>query len=620
MHRPTARRPRGVAALALGVLLLGLNAAVAADLRTWSDATGKFTIKAKFVSLNDGKVTLEQEDGSKVEIELTKLSAADQKLATDLAKGDDNPFKPKSGSAAQAEPALAAVDWSGARTVELTPAQSEWKVSVGATPSVEGLVQQPVRLPPKGNFFEHAKGLVLNPVCKRAALGYTLNDPRQKGNSRTRVVLCDLTAGKVLGTATAPGHFAPVALSDDGNRVLVRRDEFGHSNQDRLEVWKLDGANVTKTLRWVPYDDLHGGERDVKWATFLDDQRAVSVSGSGKLVVWQLEPLKPLYSLLIQGNCIPGLSPDRNFLAFATGHDVGVLDVGAGRVVALQATPDMQFPALAFSPSGKKLACAAFDKLYVWDTATGKQERESGYYGLHVGGQAVWTDDDHILLGNRTLFDLETQVKVWDYHGHELVQYLGGKCWFEVSQGERAPGALVPATVPQANVTAALKKAMAEPDFFVLKPGTTVAIDVSPLPDTDQREKVRAALAEKLQANGCQVGESGTITLTALTEVGKEREVSYHTFGRIGMKSYKVKEHFSRVKFVYQGKSAWETTAGNVPFFVHLKEGQTMEQYLKEHEKPNYDWFTKVALPKLLTKPTGRPTLGSSQVTTAGVR
>src|SRR5262245_52744760 len=115
MYRPTARRPAGIAALAAAVALLGLTAAFAADLRTWTDATGKFTIKTKFVSLADGKVTLEQEDGSRVEIELTKLSAADQKVAQDLAKSDDNPFKPKTATGSPADPPLATVDWSGAR-------------------------------------------------------------------------------------------------------------------------------------------------------------------------------------------------------------------------------------------------------------------------------------------------------------------------------------------------------------------------------------------------------------------------------------------------------------------------------------------------------------------------
>jgi hypothetical protein len=82
-----------------------------------------------------------------------------------------------------------------------------------------------------------------------------------------------------------------------------------------------------------------------------------------------------------------------------------------------------------------------------------------------------------------------------------------------------------------------------------------------------------------------------------------------------------VKEHTSKVQFNYQGKSAWQSAAGSIPFFVRLKEAETMEQYLKEHEKPNYEWFEKVELPKLLIKPTGgAPGLGTSRVTTAGLR
>ena len=46
-----------------------------------------------------------------------------------------------------------------------------------------------------------------------------------------------------------------------------------------------------------------------------------------------------------------------------------------------------------------------------------------------------------------------------------------------------------------------------------------------------------------------------------------------------------------------------------------------MEQYLKRSEHPNYEWFSQVELPKVVQKPTsGAATLGTSQVTIAGVR
>ena len=80
--------------LALMIGLLALGTLAAAELRQWSDATGKFKIKGKFVSLENGTVILEKEDGDEIEIELKKLSTADQKVANDLAKAkDDDPLR-----------------------------------------------------------------------------------------------------------------------------------------------------------------------------------------------------------------------------------------------------------------------------------------------------------------------------------------------------------------------------------------------------------------------------------------------------------------------------------------------------------------------------------------------
>jgi hypothetical protein len=47
-------------------------------LRTWTDASGKFQIEAKFISANDDHVTLEKPDGSHIRLPSDKLSPADQ--------------------------------------------------------------------------------------------------------------------------------------------------------------------------------------------------------------------------------------------------------------------------------------------------------------------------------------------------------------------------------------------------------------------------------------------------------------------------------------------------------------------------------------------------------------
>lgn len=48
---------------------------------TWSDATGKFKIEAKFLGVQQGQVALEKSDGSRIQVPFAKLSAESQALA-----------------------------------------------------------------------------------------------------------------------------------------------------------------------------------------------------------------------------------------------------------------------------------------------------------------------------------------------------------------------------------------------------------------------------------------------------------------------------------------------------------------------------------------------------------
>src|SRR4051812_35946950 len=101
---PLARRGRWPSLLlvpVVAVAVLGLAAASARaqqDLRTWKDTSGQFTIKAKFVSVAEGVVTLQEEDGSSLEIELAKLSEADRKYVAERQKAAASPFRKKAAA------------------------------------------------------------------------------------------------------------------------------------------------------------------------------------------------------------------------------------------------------------------------------------------------------------------------------------------------------------------------------------------------------------------------------------------------------------------------------------------------------------------------------------------
>lgn len=623
----------------------------AAETRTWSDATGKFKIQAKFVSIENGKVTLEKSDGTELEIDLKKLCAADQKFVSDLEKDADNPFKSKDDDPFKSKPATGGKsmpdkstetdkpspgrrivpDYSDAKTVAVSQPDKPWAFEIPAIPETPPkLKAKTIPTPKKSDFFEGAKNLVGSPSGKFAAIGYSLQRPG--GQSATsRVVVCNLETAKQVGEGTQSGKYSPLAIHDDGKQVLMKSDEFGFGKQDRLELWNVSAKSVSKGIQWVPYDEEKGGDRDVGWGAFLGDDRLVTVSKKGQLVVWELEEMKPVYTMEIQGGCNPAISPDQKWLAFSTGKEVGILDLAEGEVVALQSVAQVQWPNMAFSPGQKRLGMAAFDRLYVWDFSNGELYREMPYQGLHVMGNITWPSDDHVLLGNRFLIDLENQVKLWDYQGGEFALQVGGMTWFAVSDGHQKPGALLGAQLPPPAVKDALAKAMSQPDFFVLKPGTVVKIDVSAV-DPAGKDFVEKALTARLKEAGFDAGPAGTIDLVAQTEVGEARQMSYHIFGQFGSQTFTVRDYISRVQFMYKGQNVWQTQVGSVPHFIRLAQNETIEQYLRKSEKYNFDWFGKVDLPKLLQKPSQAPpqvagaapvavpTVGSTRLTTSGAR
>jgi hypothetical protein len=246
---------------ACAVLALAtMGTAQAQESRTWTDASGTFKIEAKFSSLENGKVKLILNDGRAVEIELGKLSAADRKYVEEL--NSDNPFKPAGENPFQETrppvelkgsadpPPVMSVNWSGAESIALLGTDDEWQYEPGQVP--QGPRPRTVSLPKKTDFFEKLEGMAVNLQARRAALGYVLKRPGVGQQPATRLVMGDLQTGRVSGVVTVPGNLVPLAVHDDGRQVLMRRNDFGHGNADRLELWNVQGSRVARALAWIP--------------------------------------------------------------------------------------------------------------------------------------------------------------------------------------------------------------------------------------------------------------------------------------------------------------------------------------------------------------------------------
>lgn len=611
----------------------------AQDLRTWSDASGKFKIKAKFLSEADGTVTLETDDGTELEIELKKLSSADQKAVADLKKEmSDNPFKSKEsdpfkpkGSAKSTSkgddpPGLPAklrvvtVDWTDAEVIPLGGNGEEWNITPEAVEAYQFKSRvKTVALPPKSNFFEGIKGLAVNPAAKKAAVGYVVGEPKPRGT--TRVVICDLETGKAGTVASTQTQMTPIALHDDGKQILMRREEWGMGNLDRLEVWTLQGSKINKHVEVVPFDDAKGGDRDILWAEFIDAETLAFSSRGGRVALWKFPEMTPLCYFETVGGAVPALSPDRKYIAFCNGEQMGLFDVAKREVAVQRPTPSkLQWPYVAFSPSGKRIGCVAFDKVLCWNAETGELINEIPSNGAHFHGQIDFPHDNFLLAGGKFLVDIDNQLKLWQYDGAEQLHTAGGWTFMGTTDGSK-PGSLLAAQLPHPVALDIQKKALTDPSLFVFRAGTKVKLDVNAITDAAAREKITQSLTKKLKEMDCTVGPDGTIDVIATMEGPKEREISFFSSG-----DYKMQEYVTVLKFVYQGKVAWQSTSTNVPFMVHLKRGENMESHLRSLEKPQYGFYDNVHLPKFLQKPTqgtgpqAQHTIGQSKITTTGIR
>jgi hypothetical protein len=629
---------RGLAAAIALLLGLAVSAAAAAELemRTWTSQSGRQKIRAKLVAFEMGKVTLEKADGKTVEIELSKLSFNDHRYVTSHAvelwkakhekepkAGDDSPFRPKDTTpeaAAAPEVGSAKIvspDWSAAELVAPVPEQGGWKLAVPpANSEPPQRKAEPVPLPRRENFFEQCSGLVMTYAGQRALVSY--NWEFQRPQPQTRIVLCDLVRGKKLLAAKAAGKLRPLALSDNGAAVVMagekKRERFG--NETFLELWNLSPAGIAPAWR-VPGSD---SGQSWHWAAFLDGER-LAIAGGGKVAVVTAASGQPVFYVACEALCTPGLSPDRRYLAFAQSGKLCVLDLSAGKMAAAQSVPQLTMSRFCFSPDGARLACVDPRQIRVWSLADGTLWREIDMRSLKLAaGEVAWPDPRYLMFDHRSLVDLESQAVVWGFEGGEQGTFANGVCLFATGGANLPMDALVSAHVPPPGLTARLEKAMQEPDFYVLKPGVTVKLDLAGLADAAERDKAAAALTKKLQSAGAQVGPAGTIELKGSTSLGEEKKISYHGFGVSPWQEHTVRDYLSSIAFVYQGKTVWQASASSVPLMIQLSQGETIDQALRRSEKFDYRLFQSVELPKLLVKPTDSPVgFGATRVSIHGV-
>lgn len=607
------------------LLLVSTSTSFAQEFRTWEDSTGKFKIEAKFVSEKDGVVTLKQKDGSELEIKISLLSTKDQTYvkttkagANPFQKKDDNPFMKKDDSSSGGGSGkIVDDDIKNATDMgQNVPVPEKWTVKVTPVQMVKQTKPLNIRLPNKDNFWEKSGNMVTTPTKSHAVIGRTL-DRKNENKQYTTVLLVELEKGRYAGKGTTEGIWAPVDIHSSGKQILMRSNTFGREGRTELQLLELGKDGLETVVKWQPYAKSDKG-KEVKLAKFVGKDQIMTFGSNEQLVFWSYPEVKPIARIKLNWSATPTTTPNRDYVVYHSDGATGFIEVATHKIVCSLDTPGLHSAMLSVSPSGKRLAALVHNRIKIWDIETSEQYRDFPLNGITTWNKTpVWPDDNHLLVGGADVVDLENRVQLWTYKNADKAAGGEGFVWFYITHfGNRRPG-LVGMEIPHDQAKSAIQTALSSGDYFLLKPGSSLKVDASGISDGSKAQEAKATIERRLQETGFKISNSAEVTVTLSTGRGKTQELSYRSFGSIRGDKYSFTPFFSKMEFMYNGKSAWtRSSTGGVPFMLHLKKDQTIADAIKSYEVPNYKFFDGAEIPKYVPKPRsdGKYTLGTTDL------
>ena len=261
-------------------------------------------------------------------------------------------------------------------------------------------------------------------------------------------------------------------LSPDGTLALL-----GKPRGERLEVWTLDGQTPRRSLLFFPYADRAGGEKQVRLAMFLAEDRLLTLGGKNELHLWDATTGHAMYTCVANLDSPLAVSASGKYIALSTDKEALVIEAATGKA-ALDLPAVMARAALAFSTDGKQLLACDRTNVYVVDLVTGKLTHDFAIPGNNTFSSIASPAPGFALVNGTMLIDLKTMAPVWKYKlsaTTDACVSAAGQLVFSTNQGG-SPG-LVSATIPHASAVRELGE-LPKRDM-ILEPGAAISLVVN---------------------------------------------------------------------------------------------------------------------------------------------
>ena len=619
--------------------------------RTWSDATGKFTIDATLVDRTEKDVRLQKADGRIVSVPISKLSQPDQEFLAAQAKNEaDNPFaggelpdmksapKPRvvaPGVLASFQCADVANLTSKGADVVLQPNLPFASLSPDPGPDRPTWRNFSIVVPSESHYERMKTPIMVGSSGKfAAAINQYPNYSRPEKYGRVYLARYGDLKPKLIIDAAESIELLDHHPSSGLTLAVVHKESDTRGGGQFCVIEGLEEGNAAVVLRRViPSMGSSSSLPRIEWAKLIDEDHVVAYLDR-KLACWNLTDNELVYVIDRMPRQID-LSPGREYLAIGQSKKVVFVSSVTGESLASfdLATASLT-PEVCFDPSGTRLAIGSGNELSLLDLRNGNVEKDFKLM-KHIGDLIGWVSEQQLLTASAGLIDFELEMPIWDYSGvqRDSIVIDGGLVRFQ-SATEKTMFAL---EAPHGPAQAVAKKLAAGGDsIYIIEPGTEVSFTIEATAEADEAQ-IRQSLEKAATRVGWVVTDNATTKLIAKIGRGKREEVEYYSyksvpderfprsrlgFGSLGpRKSVRETTKASITPFTMSfevqrnGQTLWRRQSRNhLPQTLYLQENQTLQEAISQYEKPTERYFEYVSLPERIPKPEVSKMIGRSHV------
>lgn len=606
--------------------------------RQWTDASGQFTVTASLTGLDGDLLTLRQEDGSEVEIEIGQLSRVDRLVALRVRRRLAVPR----GEAAAAPQVF---DVSAKATnhtdfpplpppaIEADPAVFASKVDAGSVniPRVDSFDRVTRLLPAAG-------GLALV-VVENSTPGRPL---------ATRLEW----VAPAKGTIVASHEFPAAEIVLDYHPVLERilsvtREKSTADGAARQVLTLWDAAPSRKgpypLASWkAPCGDKQPTARQ-PWGRIVDDALVLHRSSREEITCWDIDAKKARYRLAqYPGHSpVPALSGGRRIVALPDTKRVQLCDAASGSILASLAVGTVW--GVAFDDAGRRLAVLQGGDVQIHDLADPAAPIPTfRAHGCRSNATALdWVGDDALLVQSAeglgaVLWSIAHGLPVWRYDwqplqvgdtADELAERVGdGMVLYAAPPATGDDGAtrgesdgttlatVVSVAIPEAAVAKAIEGLPGNLPALV-EAGTVVATKVPPGPEHD---RFRAAVAKTFERNAWIYDDSSPAVIEASKVLNGT--VSYTDAAGRERQLKQVQPATLRLAAIVHGIAMAEASVStDIPDRLVLAEGETEADLAARLPPPDAGWLERLRLPAVFIDATDADGLGRTECTAEGL-